>query len=108
MTEPINDRNISPQLQETYKNEYARGVKLFKDSLAEHQKAEDGPKKDKFKDVMDKALNVMNESARGFLSTRGQNEQKVLEKDYQTYLDKHDDQSYQQLNKDIDNINYYT
>lgn len=108
MTEPVGDKNISPQLQETYRNEYARGVTLFKNSLTEHQKAEDGPKKDKFKDVMDKALNIMNESARGFLSTKGQADQKVLQQDYQTYLANHDANSYQKLNKDIDNIKHYT
>lgn len=108
MADPIDHENISPKLQETYRNEFARGVKLFQDSLVEYEKSQNEPQKEKFKDVMNKALNIMNESARGFLSTRGKEDQKTLETDYQNFLSKDTPENYQKLNADIENIKHYT
>lgn len=110
MTDPVSGERIPRDLQATYKNEFARGVKLFEESLTEYQKTSDNEsaKKAKFKDVMDKALKIMNESARGFLSESGKKEETKLEKDYQSFLAQDNPENYKRLNSDIRNMKEYT
>ena len=37
MTDPVSGNKIPPELQATYRNEFARGVKLFEESLAAYE-----------------------------------------------------------------------
>lgn len=110
MTDPISGKSIPRDLQATYRNEFARGVKLFEESLTEYQKTSDdeAAKKAKFKDVMDKALKIMNESARGFLNESGKKEEAKLEKDYQSFLAQGNSENYNKLNSDIRHLKEYT
>ncbi len=109
MTDPISGRPIPPELQATYKNEFARGVKLFEESLKAYQTTSDDQyaKKAKFKDVMDQALNIMNQSARGFLSPSGQKEEAHLEKDYQAYIAQQTPDNAEKLRSDINHLKDY-
>lgn len=109
MIDPISGRPIPPELQATYKNEFARGVKLFEESLNAYETTSDDQiaKKAKFKDVMDKALNIMNQSARGFLSPSGQKEETHLEKDYQSYIAEQTPDNAEKLKKDINHLKGY-
>ena len=106
MSEPIDmSSKVPPELQRTYREEFQRGVKLFKDSLAEYEKTTDVNKKAKFKEVMDKSLDAMNKAARGFL--KGQNKEFAaqLKTDYQNFLHNDTPATYQKLNQDIDQLN---
>lgn len=104
MTDPIS--NIPPELRATYKQEFARGVKLFEESLTAYQTTSDdqAEKKAKFKDVMDQALKIINESARGCLTARGQKEEVKLEKDYQSFLNNDTPANYRKLNNDLGHL----
>ena len=108
MTDPIS--NIPPELRATYKQEFARGVNLFQESLTAYETTSDdqAEKKAKFKDVMDQALKIMNESARGFLSSRGQKEEAKLENDYHSFLNNDTPANYRKLNDDIRNLKEFT
>src|SRR5581483_3391078 len=110
MKDPFSGNRISPELQATYRNEFARGIKLFEESLTAYENTppDEVIKKAKFKDVMDKALKIMNESARGFLSESGKSEESKLEKDYQAFLANDNKDSYNKLNKDIRHLKEYT
>ncbi len=113
MVDPIDNKHVSPDLKATYKNEFARGVKLFQDSLSEYEKADEVHKKAKFKDVMDKALNIMNQSARGFLTTeserqKGQEVKNQILTDYQSYLANDNGDTYKKLQSDINNLKRFT
>lgn len=110
MTDPISGKSIPPELQATYRNEFSRGVKLFEESLAAYETTppDEVAKKAKFKDVMDKALKIMNESARGFLSASGKSEESKLEKDYQSFLAQDNPENYKKLNEDIRHLKEYT
>ena len=94
---------ISPQDKAQYKIEFERGADLFRKSFAEYQNAE-GPKKDLFKDVMDKALQVMNETAKYCLSKKKQDLEMKLENDYQNYMSSGSPESSAKVQQDIDRL----
>lgn len=95
--------SISPQDKALYKQEFERGANLFQKSFAEYQNS-DGPQKDLFKDVMDKALQVMNETAKYCLSKRKQAQEMQLEKDYQNYIASGSSESSEKVKQDIDRL----
>ena len=95
---------IPPQWRDAYQKDFARSVDLFQKSLDEYYKTDDVNKKAKFKDVMDKALQIMNETARGFISKGVEEQKEQLEKDYQSFNDHESPTDQQKLNKDIDRL----
>ncbi len=104
MTDKIEGGGIPPDLRATYKQDFARGFDLFQKSLTEYKNADEINKKAKFKDVMDKTLQVMNEVARAALSDKGQLQEKELEKDYQNLIANESEQNYNKLKEDINNL----
>ncbi|HSW87115.1 MAG TPA: hypothetical protein VLG49_06420 [Rhabdochlamydiaceae bacterium] len=99
--------SIPPDIKATYKQEFARSVDLFQKSLQEYEKTEEFHKKAKFKDVMDKALQIMNETAKACLSKKAQSEKTQLEKDYQNFIQHDNPETYDKLNEDIDHLKDY-
>lgn len=55
---------ISPHDRIQYEQEYRQGVDLFQRALTEYNKADEIHKKEAFKEVMDKAMQVLNETAK--------------------------------------------
>ncbi|MBS0586211.1 MAG: hypothetical protein JSR76_07970 [Verrucomicrobia bacterium] len=112
MVDPVNNK-VTPDLKATYKDEFARGVKLFQDSLGEYQKADEMNKKAKFKDVMDKALVIMNQAARGFITSSSEKEKaeafkgKMME-DYQNFIASGDSDAYSKLQSDVNTLKRFT
>ncbi|MBI5345701.1 MAG: hypothetical protein HZB76_00945 [Chlamydiae bacterium] len=95
---------ISPKDKAIYKQEFARSVDLFKESLEEFEKATEVHKKAKFNDVMQKAMQIMNETAPLCLNKSLQEQKAKLEKDYQQLISKDNPQNVAQLNNDIEKI----
>lgn len=98
--------SISPQDRALYRQEFKEGVNLFQNSLAEYQKADEVHKKNALKNVMDEALQVMNETAQLCLSKKAQMQENQLAQDYQAFssLASPTDTDYQKLNSEIDNL----
>lgn len=94
--------SITPQMRQTYKEECARGVKLFQDSLKEFQKSQIPAQKEEFKDVMDKALQVIRETASMCLSKEMQKEETTLESDYNSYIANPTPEGLNKLNNDLE------
>ena len=88
----------------TYKQEFDKGVELFKDSLDQYQKADEPHKKAAFKKVMSDALKIMNHSAKAALGEGVQAKEKKLEGDYNSFLNHDCQATRQQLEKDLDDI----
>jgi len=83
--ESIQGPGMGPQDQKIYKQQYKHGLDLFQRALGEYSKADEIHKKDAFKKVMDQALDVLNETARG-LGRKDLLEQNVkISDDYQSY-----------------------
>ena len=55
---------ITPRDKVLYEQEYRRGVDLFQRALNEYEKAGEVNKKEAFHEVMDRAMQVLNETAR--------------------------------------------
>jgi hypothetical protein len=96
--------SISPETMAIYKQEFQRGMNLFEQSLHEYQNTEAGPKKDKFKEVMELTMQVMNETAKLALSKSAQKTEGVLEQDYQSYISDSSEDNLNKLQGDIDKL----
>jgi len=99
--------NITPEMRATYQQQFSRSVDLFQKSLAEYEKADEQHKKDKFKDVMDKSLNIMNQTAKAAMSSSAQKQEKKLESDYQNLMANHSSENLAKVQKDIENLKGY-
>ncbi|MCH9630738.1 MAG: hypothetical protein S4CHLAM37_07420 [Chlamydiia bacterium] len=88
----------------TYKQEFQEGVDLFDKSFHEYMNTKEPHKKAKFKDVMDKALDVMNKSAQQCLSEEQQKLNDEVHKDYEAYLKSPNKESTEKLEKDVGDL----
>ncbi len=95
---------VSPEDKALFKQDYARGVKLFQNSLIEYENTTEEHKKAKFKQVMDEASTVMNETAKLCLSKKGQKLEKTLEQDYKEFNINTSDEVIEKLRTDITEI----
>ncbi len=96
------DSSISPQSKALYKQEFERAVGLFQQSLAAYENSQIPEQKDKYKDVMNRALQIIHETIKEALSKEGQKKGVQLDNDYQAFLNNDNPQTYQKLNKDLD------
>jgi hypothetical protein len=98
------DKPLSPQTQAIYKQQFAHGVDLFQRSLQEYQHAQEPHKKAKFKHVMDQALQVMNETSRAALGSKGPAQTSKLEQDYHSLTSDESARNYKKVNDDLENL----
>ena len=94
---------IKPQ-NETYKQEYRQGTKLFQHAL-EECKSSNPYQQEQFKGVMKKAMTVLNETARGMKSENLMNQNKKIEHDLQDYLNKPTNETREHLSQDLKKAN---
>jgi hypothetical protein len=80
------DSPVTPQMREVYKQECSRGVELFRRSLQEYQKSQIPAQKEEYKDVMEKALQIVHETATQCLSKEMQKQELELEKGYNDFI----------------------
>jgi hypothetical protein len=85
MTDIEGSKPITPQARAIYKEECVRGVSLFQKTLQEYQKSQIDAQKAQYKDVMEKALQIIQETAAQCLSQEMQKEQLQLGKDYEQF-----------------------
>lgn len=91
----------NPEDQKLYKQEYVHGLDLFQRALEQHAKAEEVHKKAAFEEVMERALQVLNDTARGLKREDLQSQNQQIGKDLKAYEDKSDDATRQALAKDL-------
>lgn len=101
MTDIQGDKPISPQTREIYRQDCERGVNLFQQSLEAYQSSQIDAQKEAYKDVMEKALQVIHETASQFLTQEKQKEELNLEKDYQNYIANPTPENLKTLNQDL-------
>jgi hypothetical protein len=92
---------ITPHDKQLYEAEYRRGVELFQRALDEYTKADEIHKKDAFREVMDRALQVLNETARELKRSDLMDQNKKISNDFQTYQDNQIDLAKNQLAQDL-------
>jgi hypothetical protein len=90
-----------PQDLQAYRQEYKQGVDLFQRALKEYSSADEVHKKDAFKNIMENALQVLNDSARGIKRPDLLQKNQQIAKDFQNFQDTGSSQAKNQLSQDL-------
>lgn len=85
----------------SYKDEFKHGVNLFERSLDAYKKSTNDNQKAAFKEVMDKASHVMDETAPLCLNSSGQQKYKQLMDDYRNFSQNASSEMMKKLQGDI-------
>ena len=105
MSDPISSSGSSdPHLQQVYKQDFTQGANLFKQSLEQYQNSNNPLQKEAFKDVMQKAMVVMNETAKLCLSQEAQKKEAKLNDDFNNFQNSENPQTVKDLSKSIDSL----
>lgn len=91
-----------PSERRAYEREYKEGADLFQRALAEHAKTENIYKKEEFREVMDKALLVLNETAKELKEKDLALQNKIIAEDYKKYQENPSPATEKALNTDLE------
>lgn len=101
MTDSV--RGPSPEDKKMYEREYKQGADLFKKALDQYEKSDNPFQKAEFKDVMDKAMGVLNDSAHGMIRKDLEEKNKKIAQDYETFQKyPQDHEAAKKLSQDLD------
>lgn len=78
---------ITPREKKMYEKEYVHGAKLFQKALQQYSKSDNPYQKEEFKQVMDKAMEVLNETARELKAKPLVEQNEKISKDYTAFTD---------------------
>ena len=92
---------INPQDLQTYRHEYKQGVDLFQRALKEYSAADEIHKKDAFREVMENALQILNDSAKAMKRTDLLQKNQQIAKDFQDLQDTGSLQAQKHLTDDL-------
>lgn len=93
---------VSPHDKQLYEQEYKRGADLFKEALDQYSQSENTLQKQQFKEVMDKAMQVLNDAARELKRQELIKQNQLIAKDLSEYKKNPDDYMKEKLNQDLD------
>jgi hypothetical protein len=93
---------IGPQERKMYEQEYKHSADLFQRALKEHSASDNIFQREEFKQVMDKAMMVLNETARELKRQELLKQNKQIEKDYGAYQNNQNEMIVQKLDEDLD------
>lgn len=94
---------LGPREKKMYEEEYKQSADLFKRALSQYNKSDNMYQKAEFKDVMDKAMNVLNETAHELMRKELEAQNQKIAADYQNFQKyPGDPDTIQKLNKDLD------
>ncbi|MBS0624879.1 MAG: hypothetical protein JSS32_02375 [Verrucomicrobia bacterium] len=93
---------LSPQEKREYELEYKHGADLFKRALDDYSKSDNIFQKAEFKDVMQQAMQVLNDTAAELKRQELLKQNQAIQKDFAAFQDKDDDASISKLSKDLD------
>jgi hypothetical protein len=92
---------LKPEDKKAYEAEYRQGLDLFKRAMTEYGNADEIHKKEAFKEVMERALQVLNETARELKRPDLMTQNQQIAHDLETYENAGDKDSKSQLAQDI-------
>ena len=94
---------IGPREKKMYEQEYKHSADLFKRALDQYSKADNPYQQAEFKDVMDKAMQVLNETAQELMRQELQKQNDQIAKDYATFQNfPTDPDTKEKLTRDLD------
>lgn len=104
MVNPSSGDSIPPDVKQVYKQEFLEGANLFQQSLEQYQNSNIPAQKEAFKDVMQKAMQVMNETARLCLSKEAQKKEANVNVEFQKFQSSDSPQNIMDLSKSINSL----
>src|SRR5690606_13747678 len=93
---------LSSQDRKAYEREYLQGADLFERALDQCSKAEGMYQQEAFKDVMQRAMQVLNEAARGLKREDLQKQNEKIAQDFESYNDRKDALAQRVLMEDLE------
>ncbi len=94
---------LGPREKKMYEQEYKHGADLFKRALDQYTKSDNSYQQAEFKDVMDKAMQVLSETANQLMRSELQKQNEQIAKDYATFQKyPGDEDTIDKLNRDLD------
>jgi hypothetical protein len=94
---------ITPSDRKMYEQEYKQGAELFQRALNRHAKSDDIYQKQEFKEVMDEAMKVLNQTARGLKAQHLMTQNQQIKQDYSAYKKTGSSTAKSKLDEDLDN-----
>jgi hypothetical protein len=94
----------SERQEKLYKQEYVQSAALFQKALAQEAKSTYTPQQQQFQQVMEKAMDVLNNAARGLKNPGLIAQSNQIQKDFAAYQKDPSDQNRQALQKDLGEI----
>ena len=76
---------LNPHDKKMYEQEYKQGATLFKQALDQYTKSDNPYQQIEFKKVMDKAMQVLNQTAHGLMRQELKAQNERIAKDYSTF-----------------------
>lgn len=94
---------LTPLQRQMYEREYREGAQLFQKAVQHYAKSDNPFQKKEFQKVMEKSLEVLNETARGLNRQALLEQNAKIAKDFASFNSSPDDaKTVEQLNKDLD------
>ena len=95
---------INPHDKKLYEQEYKQSADLFKRALDQYTKSQNPYQREEFKDVMDRAMHILNETARGLMRSELEKQNEEISKDYSVFQKSPENSdAAQKLGQDLDN-----
>ena len=95
----------TPEEIKAYKTDYQKSFKLFQDAFTEYNKPDvEFHKKEMLKDVMNRALQIMNEVAIVSVNEAKQAKETKLVKDFQSFISQPNNGNRETILKDIQDL----
>lgn len=92
----------TPREIHMYEQEYKKSAQLFQEAVTHYAKSDNPYQKKEFQEVMDQALNILNETARELNRQSLFEKNAKIQKDYTSFNETPDDKTVAQLNKDLE------
>jgi hypothetical protein len=94
---------INPQDKKMYEQEYKHSADLFKRALDQYSKSDNPYQQAEFKEVMDRAMQILNETASGLMRKELEKQNNQISQDYANFQKFPEDKdSVDKLSKDLD------
>ncbi len=94
---------ITPRERKMYEQEYRHGAQLFQKALQSYVKSNNPYQQKEFQEVMDKAMRVLNETAKELSHKALADQNLKIQSDYQNFAQHSGDGvAFEKLNRDLD------
>lgn len=93
---------ITPREKQMFEQEYKHGADLFQRALTQSSKSDNPFQQEQFGEVMDKAMKVLNQTAKELKRKDLLEQNKLIAQDYKAYRDNPSGEVVKKLEQDLD------